>query len=283
MEAKEAGGIGVSIKDYIIGLVENNTAILYMLLLWFNKIQADKNCLSASNIHFRSNEIVVTRKKNNHIVFGKKAYLRDGKIYVNGGNNHIEVQEGAVIYGDSVSQIFHVDGNNNRIIVGANCRINQTTFFIWGSNNTIILGDNCSTMGLELHIEQDNNTIQIGNGSTFHGRNGYPIHIAVDEGSRVVIAEDCMFANGIQIRSTDSHSIVDLNGKRINPAKDIYIGEHCWIGLGAIILKDSEIMPHTVVAAGAICSKKYRETNCILAGNPAKVVKREVDWDRKFL
>ena len=122
-------------------------------------------------------------------------------------------------------------------------------FRINGNNNVICLENNVSVYGAEFHIEQDNNCLNIKKGTTFHGRNGYPVHIALDEGSSITINEDCMFSNGIQIRSTDSHSIIDSTGKRINYAEDITIGEHCWIGLGCIILKGTTIAPHTVVAA----------------------------------
>ena len=86
------------------------------------------------------------------------------------------------------------------------------------NNNVICLENNVSAYGAEFHIEQDNNCLNIKKGTTFHGRNGYPVHIALDEGSSITINEDCMFSNGIQIRSTDSHSIIDSTGKRINYA-----------------------------------------------------------------
>lgn len=53
--------------------------------------------------------------------------------------------------------------------------------------------------------------------------------------------------------------------------------------MGCIILKGSQISNNTVVGAGTIVTKKYEEPNCILAGNPAKIVKRNIDWDRKLL
>jgi len=147
----------------------------------------------------------------------------------------------------------------------------------------IELKDDISAFGAEFHIEQNGNYLQIRKGTTFHGRNGYPIHIALDEGSTVLIDEDCMFSNGIQIRSTDSHSITDIKGNRINYAENIKIGKHCWIGLNCIILKGTQIAPHTVVAAGSICTSSYLRENCIIAGNPARIVKQNIDWDRKFV
>ena len=69
----------------------------------------------------------------------------------------------------------------------------------------------------------------------------------------------------------------------INYAENIKIGKHCWIGLNCIILKGTQIAPHTVVAAGSICTSSYLRENCIIAGNPARIVKQNIDWDRKFV
>ena len=44
-----------------------------------------------------------------------------------------------------------------------------------------------------------------------------------------------------------------------------------------MLLKGTEIPDYTVVAGGAICTKKYT----IIAGVPAKVVKRDINWDRE--
>lgn len=48
-----------------------------------------------------------------------------------------------------------------------------------------------------------------------------------------------------------------------------------------MLLKGTEIPDYTVVAGGAICTKKYTEANTIIAGVPAKVVKRDINWDRE--
>ena len=74
-----------------------------------------------------------------------------------------------------------------------------------------------------------------------------------------------------------------LVGNRLNPAKDIIIDSHCWVGLNCIILKGSYIHSKCIVGAGSVCNKNYFETNCIIAGNPAKVAKKDINWDRKFL
>ena len=64
-------------------------------------------------------------------------------------------------------------------------------------------------------------------------------HITVTEPNfKVKIGEDCMFAYDIDIRTGDSHSIIDKNsGKRINYAQDISIGNHVWLASHCRILK----------------------------------------------
>ena len=65
--------------------------------------------------------------------------------------------------------------------------------------------------------------------------------IVVGEGTKVNIGSDCIFADRVHIRTTDQHAIYDENRKRINPAKDVYIGNHVWLGKEAIIMKGVRI------------------------------------------
>jgi acetyltransferase-like isoleucine patch superfamily enzyme len=52
----------------------------------------------------------------------------------------------------------------------------------------------------------------------------------------------------------------------------VRICDNVWIGMGAVILKGVTIGENSVVAAGAIVTKSV-EPNCVVAGNPATVVK----------
>lgn len=49
-------------------------------------------------------------------------------------------------------------------------------------------------MATEFHIERDNNTIFIGENTSMHGRGTKTVHFALDEGTNVVVGEDCMFS-----------------------------------------------------------------------------------------
>ena len=57
------------------------------------------------------------------------------------------------------------------------------------------------------------------------------------------------------------------------PGKDINIGSNCWIGMNSIILPVVTLGDHTVVGAGSVVTKSFPEGPCVIAGNPAKVIK----------
>jgi acetyltransferase-like isoleucine patch superfamily enzyme len=58
---------------------------------------------------------------------------------------------------------------------------------------------------------------------------------------------------------------------RKHDAKTV-IGTHCFIGCGAIILPNVTIGDHVIVAAGSVVTKDI-PSHCIVAGNPAKILK----------
>ncbi len=169
-------------------------------------------------------------------------------------------------------------GGRNRITIGEGCIFYNLKFHIRGSDHVIEIGKNCRfTRGGLIWLEDDGCTLSIGQDTTM-----VEVMIAVTEpGSKVVIGEECMFANDIDIRVGDSHSVLDTaTGKRINFAEDIMIGRHVWIAAHTVILKGVTIGENSVIASGAIVTRSC-EPGSILAGNPAKVIRSGVSWQRQ--
>ena len=92
-----------------------------------------------------------------------------------------------------------------------------------------------------------------------------------------------MFSDTITFRTGDSHSILGSDGKRINKAKDITIGDHVWIGQQVIVLKGSTVGADSIVGTGSLLTGKTYDSNSIIAGIPAKTVKQHVSWDPRTL
>ena len=60
----------------------------------------------------------------------------------------------------------------------------------------------------------------------------------------------------------------------IHKEEDIYLGNNCWVGAGAIILGGVRLEgDNVIVAAGAIVTKSFKGSNLILGGIPARIIK----------
>jgi len=195
------------------------------------------------------------------------------KASIQGKENEIKT-EGALLSGVELDII----GDYNRITIDPGSVVNQLKFHVRGSNHCIEIGPGCRiSRGGSFWIEDQGCTLKIGRNTTM-----VDVHIAVTEpGSRVVVGEECMFANDIDIRTGDSHSILEAaTRERINFAGDVVIGDHVWVAAHAILLKGVQIGRDSVVAAGAIVTKSC-DPGVILAGNPAKVIKTGITWNRE--
>ena len=50
-----------------------------------------------------------------------------------------------------------------------------------------------------------------------------------------------------------------------------------------LVLKGTNIGNNSVVGAGSICNKKYKEDHVLITGNPAKIMQQDLNWDRERL
>ncbi len=56
--------------------------------------------------------------------------------------------------------------------------------------------------------------------------------------------------------------------------QSVVIGDYCWIGMNAVILPGVRLGDFTVVGAGSIVTKSFPDGNCVVAGNPARLIRR---------
>ncbi len=198
--------------------------------------------------------------------------IRSKFSYNSGRRNVISIK------GINISTKIQIKGNDNKVIVMGGVVLKHASIYIGGSDNTILISSNAFLEKSSLHIENNNCIIEIGEGS-FIG----PSHLACTEnGSKLQVGSNCMVSSNVNIRTGDSHSILDSDGNRINYAESVHIGNHVWIGEGAKILKGSSIGENSVVATGAIVTKKM-PAGCLIGGIPAKILKENINWDSKRL
>ncbi|MBC2642715.1 MULTISPECIES: DapH/DapD/GlmU-related protein [unclassified Rhodococcus (in: high G+C Gram-positive bacteria)] len=98
----------------------------------------------------------------------------------------------------------------------------------------------------------------------------------------VVIGNSVLIGSGAIICDTDFHAPRMSDGRRYAPLPDpaesdgVVIGDECFIGARAMILKGVKVGAGSVVGAGSIVTKSVAPGS-IVAGNPARVVGAVVD------
>lgn len=78
----------------------------------------------------------------------------------------------------------------------------------------------------------------------------------------------------------DFHKIKAIESNEVtNKGKKIMIGNNVWFGCRNTILKGTEVLNDTVIGANSVLNKKFLESNILIAGNPAKIVKKNIKWE----
>lgn len=115
---------------------------------------------------------------------------------------------------------------------------------------------------------------------TWYFRTVYGMNIAPDVRMSFKSRIDKTNPKGLTIGSEtmvafDAVILAHDYASRRHAAKTV-IGKRCFIGCGSIIMPNITLGDHVVVAAGAVVTKDVAP-NCIVAGNPAKVIKTGIN------
>ena len=186
----------------------------------------------------------------NEIINPSNSVATEAAISFGGKCNQLTIKEGANLR--KIAAEFR--GSNAKISIEA-CR--ASLIILIGSNSEISIESGTSSTGT--------------------------IYMTAFEGSSISVGKDCMFAGGVQIRADDAHPIFDITtGKRVNRSKPVRIGDHVWLCEGAVILNGSEIGSGSIIGTRSIVKGKITN-NCVAAGAPARVTRKNVAWERPHL
>jgi len=183
------------------------------------------------------------------------------------------------------SKIFKISskikGKNNVIQYENKTYFRKVKIKIFGNNNTVKIKNGAYLHNVKMQIgfkdaPINNCSIIIGKNSSINGCSMF----LGESKSKILIGNDCMFSFNIEINCTDTHSIFDENGKLINQGESIVIGDKVWICKNVTFMKNTNIPNGCIVAQGSIVTRKFDKENCVIAGNPAKVVKENIHWSR---
>lgn len=205
-------------------------------------------------------------------IFIKKFYK---PVYKN--NVVVLVMNGKKIYNPRIKGLeIMFQGNNNYLEIGYPCKFTETKLVFSKNNSTIKIGRFGKIRKTKITCGENSSVIL---GDYFNVRSMFISLLGADN-TNVEFGSHCLLSLEILIRPSDGHAIFDKDTKELlNPPQDIKIGNHVWIGQRAVLLKGAEIPENCVIGAGALVNKKFTESNCVIAGTPAKIIKRGINWD----
>ncbi|MBT0772039.1 acyltransferase [Kineosporia sp. J2-2] len=128
--------------------------------------------------------------------------------------------------------------------------------------------------------------VQFMRGTTVHL--GYDAHLSVGAGTfvndgatvhcdhRVEIGADCAISWGVRILDSDVHALLKDGVEQPRHAP-VVIGDHCWLGTGATVLKGAELGDHCVAGASAVVTGRFGP-GTLVHGVPARAVSKDVSW-----
>lgn len=88
---------------------------------------------------------------------------------------------------------------------------------------------------------------------------------------KIIIGDHCLITHGCYILSHDGAAHIlnpDDDGKGI-----VEIGDHVFIGVNSVILRNVKIGDHCIIGAGAVVNRDIPE-GVVAAGNPIKIIKK---------
>ena len=157
--------------------------------------------------------------------------------------------------------------NNTKIDIGQNCfiKFNET---MYAYNNLYINADYANNFNVTFGKNSSCGELTIRACGAYN--------------SYVSVGENCAISTNVLIQPLDGHWILDKDTQEIINDKitGIEIADHVWISRNVSINKNVKIPKNSIVALGAVVVKEFSEENVVIAGVPAKITKRNIDWRR---
>lgn len=217
------------------------------------------------------NGCVIIASDNSHIHIGKRSVICEECSIIVSNNSRIELEN--YVYISKHCGICIV--NNGYICLGENNKIGES-IDLTAKNNSVIRFGNKVQVGRSGKIYAcDFGEINIEKGSTFCE------YLYMDsEKSQIYIGEDCMFSHYVRL-NVGSHRLINKNdGTDITNKTSIIIGNRVWGGIGITIMPGCQIGDGSVIGASSLVNNEI-PSNCTCAGNPAKVLRSNIEWFRK--
>jgi acetyltransferase-like isoleucine patch superfamily enzyme len=184
------------------------------------------------------------------------------------------------------SRVIIMRGTRLRLARGAKISVARGSRLILGLNTTHAVGPPCS-----LRLRSNARLTVHGNAEIFRGTSvlvsdnahlemGRKSYINFDSTvicfDHITIGSDCAISWNTSMLDGNAHELV-VDGAPRPRTQPVVIGDEVWIGAGATIMSGVTIGDGAVVAAASVVTADVPGAT-VAAGNPARVVRKDVSW-----
>ena len=98
---------------------------------------------------------------------------------------------------------------------------------------------------------------------------------------KVTIGDNCLFAPNVSIYTAGHPIHPDARNSLYEYGIDVTLGNNCWLGGNVIVMPGVNIGDNCVIGAGSVVTKDIPAWS-IAAGNPARVIRKITEEDKKY-
>lgn len=93
----------------------------------------------------------------------------------------------------------------------------------------------------------------------------------------VTFGDDVLISWGTTFIDTDYHQTYNTQtGNKTLVKGDIIIEDNVWVGMNTTVLKNTTIPKGCIIGANSLVNKIFKEENVLIAGNPGKILKKNI-------
>ncbi|WP_322152212.1 acyltransferase [Paratractidigestivibacter sp.] len=201
----------------------------------------------------------------NLCVFGFRGGVRIPVLF----DNHVRVRglsRGSIRVSDPST--FGV-----RIGFGGSLGISRTRSLVSVCDGGIAVFKGQALFGEGTVIRLDGGSLEFGRGFSSNKNCGFYCC------RKIAFGDDCLLGWNVTFSNSDGHAIFGSDGQMSNAPSDVRVGNHVWIAANVDVFKGAHVPDGCVVASHSLVTRDFDETNSLIGGIPAKVIRRGISWD----
>lgn len=221
-----------------------------------------------------SSEVVILASGHSTIRIGKHTFL--------GKQAHVFADEASVLVMGTecvVGNHTSMDSSENSSMILGD-RVHVGEFVILGSSQegTMRLMDDVEVSSRNIMGASEQGVLFLGEETTI-GENGW---FSATAGGEIHLGNDNMLSLFIKMAVGNHELLEQKTGMLLTNRAAIHTEDHVWIGIGSTLLPGTHLGESSVVGASSVVTKAF-PPHCTIAGNPARVLREGISWQREAM